>query len=193
MAALVFAVGHHAEVYSDDKELLAYAPKAGLVLAYDDPSQGGAIAPIERMAHCGTWLPVIVMAEEPEITSVVETIKAGAIDYLACPRDSAALTQAIALASRDANSLIAKRTRTAEARQRIARLSAREREVLEWVSEGCSNKEIARHLDISPRTVEIHRMKMMGKLGIRRSSEAVRLSIEAIGPDSSAKGFAQVA
>jgi DNA-binding CsgD family transcriptional regulator len=62
----------------------------------------------------------------------------------------------------------------------------REREVLDLVSEGCSNKEIARQLEISPRTVEIHRMKMMGKLGIRRTSEAVRLRIEAIGLEQSA-------
>jgi FixJ family two-component response regulator len=143
------------------------------------------VALMKRMAQQGTWLPVMAMAEVPEIGAVVETIKAGAIDYLACPRDCAALTEAVTAATKDATSVIATRTRAAEARQRIARLSAREREVLEWVAEGCSNKEIARRLDISPRTVEIHRMKMMGKLGIRRSSEAVRLRIEAIGLDRS--------
>lgn len=185
MAALVFAAGHHAEVYADDRELLAYAPKGGLVLAYDDPAQGAVVGLMKRMTQQGSWLPVVAMSEEPVISSVVETIKAGAIDYLACPRDCAALVLAIDAASKDATSLIAMRSRAAEARQRIGRLSVREREVLECVSEGCSNKEIARRLDISPRTVEIHRMKMMGKLGIRRSSEAVRLRIEAIGLDRS--------
>ncbi len=144
------------------------------------------MALIKRMTHEGSWLPVIAMAEQPQINSVVTTIKAGAIDYLDFPLERSRLLNAIESAMRDSVSLFAMQTRAAEARQRIARLSVREREVLDLVSEGCSNKEIARQLEISPRTVEIHRMKMMGKLGIRRTSEAVRLRIEAIGLEQSA-------
>jgi DNA-binding CsgD family transcriptional regulator len=55
----------------------------------------------------------------------------------------------------------------------------REREVLDWLAEGSSNKAIARELDISPRTVEIHRANMMTKLGARHAAEAVRLKLEA--------------
>lgn len=66
-----------------------------------------------------------------------------------------------------------------EARDRIASLSEREREVLEWLSEGSSNKVMARELEISPRTVEIHRANMMNKLGARHAAEAVRLRLEA--------------
>lgn len=186
VAALVFACGHHAEVYADQAEFLAYAPKNGILLAYVEPSQGDVVALIKRMTHEGSWLPVIAMAEQPQINSVVTTIKAGAIDYLDFPLERSRLLNAIESAMRDSVSLFAMQTRAAEARQRIARLSVREREVLDLVSEGCSNKEIARQLEISPRTVEIHRMKMMGKLGIRRTSEAVRLRIEAIGLEQSA-------
>jgi DNA-binding NarL/FixJ family response regulator len=56
----------------------------------------------------------------------------------------------------------------------------REREVLERLTKGYSNKAIARELEISPRTVEIHRMKMMGKLGARHAADAVRCSLEAM-------------
>jgi FixJ family two-component response regulator len=66
-----------------------------------------------------------------------------------------------------------------EARDRISTLSTREREVLDWLAEGSSNKAIARELDISPRTVEIHRANMMNKLGARHAAEAVRLRLEA--------------
>ncbi|MFZ9396883.1 MAG: response regulator transcription factor, partial [Erythrobacter sp.] len=70
------------------------------------------------------------------------------------------------------------RRRMIEARQRIANLSAREREVLDWLSAGSSNKSIARELEVSPRTIEIHRANMMLKLGARHAAEAVRLKLE---------------
>ena len=73
----------------------------------------------------------------------------------------------------------AARRRMIEARDRISTLSTREREVLDWLAEGSSNKAIARELDISPRTVEIHRANMMNKLGVRHAAEAVRLRLEA--------------
>ena len=71
------------------------------------------------------------------------------------------------------------RRRLIDARRRIDQLSKREREVLDWLSEGCSNKAIARELEISPRTVEIHRANMMDKLGAGHAAEAVRLRLEA--------------
>jgi FixJ family two-component response regulator len=66
-----------------------------------------------------------------------------------------------------------------EARSLISCLSGREREVLDWLTRGSSNKVIARELDISPRTVEIHRANMMAKLGASHAAEAVRLKLEA--------------
>ena len=73
----------------------------------------------------------------------------------------------------------ARRRREVAARQAIALLSKRESEVLELLSAGCSNKEIARRLEISPRTVEIHRGNMMAKLGAGHPADAVRLWIDA--------------
>ena len=71
------------------------------------------------------------------------------------------------------------RRRMIEARDRISSLSTREREVLDWLAEGSSNKVIARELDISPRTVEIHRAHMMEKLEADSLSSALRLAFVA--------------
>ena len=186
LARLAFAAGHHAEIYANTDELLAHSPAGGLILAHDSPPGEGVPNLIAAMMRAGQWLPVIAIAETPTTEAVVRTIKAGALDYLPVPEQIGSLNEAIAHATREAESHRVQRARAAEARQRIARLSLREREVLDRLAEGCSNKAIARDLDISPRTVEIHRMKMMGKLGARHAAEAVRLRIEATGMDDAA-------
>ncbi|WP_421837140.1 response regulator transcription factor [Novosphingobium sp.] len=181
LARLAFAAGHHAEIYAHADELLSHAPTGGLVLAQDEPVGEGITSLVAAMMRAGQWLPIIAIAEAPTIDAVVAAIKAGALDYLTVPEQIAPLNEAVARCAREADTQRQQRARAAEARQRISRLSMREREVLDRLAEGCSNKAIARDLEISPRTVEIHRMKMMGKLGARHAAEAVRLRIEATG------------
>ncbi len=179
LARLAFAAGHHAEIYAHAEELLTHAPARGLVLAQDEPVGEGITALVAAMMRAGQWLPVIAIAENPSISAVVKAIKVGALDYLTVPEQIEALNEAVARSAREADAQRLSRARAAEARQRIGRLSMREREVLDRLADGCSNKVIARDLEISPRTVEIHRMKMMDKLGARHAAEAVRLRIEA--------------
>lgn len=178
-ARLCFALGYHAEIYGNADELLAQPPRGGIALVEDLPERGGIAAVMGAVAQRGVWLPVIATGAAPDPARVVAAIREGALDYLELPLHPARLARVLETVGREAEALGAAQSRTLEARARLAELTPREREVVELLAAGASNKTIARDLQISPRTVEIHRANMMAKLGARRAADAVRLHLEA--------------
>ena len=173
-----FELGLHCEVYSDAAELLSVPPRNGLVLARDDEGEGSVAEVLGQLADHAAWLPVVATSLDPRPGKVVAAIKQGALDYLRLPLRDDRLLAMVARISTEADAYARARRKVMEARSRIATLSPREREVLDWLAEGCSNKMIARELHISPRTVEIHRANMMSKLSAAHAAEAVRLRLE---------------
>ena len=123
-------------------------------------------------------LPVIIMTGQGDIQTAVRALKAGASDFLEKPYSDHALLGAIEAA-------LEKEDRTgrdrdiASAVQRIATLSPRESDVLDGLLAGRPNKVIAFQLGISVRTVEVHRARMMERLGVRQLAEAIRLGVMA--------------
>ncbi len=176
---LAMAMGHHAEVYSDLDELFDRPPHSGVIIACEDLLQNGVMALLEVLGEEGIWVPLVAASSEPGVVEVVEAIQAGALDYMQLPLSEEELRRMISHVHSDGGRHAEARRRLVDARRRIRSLSKREREVLDWLSEGCSNKAIARELEISPRTVEIHRANMMEKLGANHAAEAVRLRLEA--------------
>ncbi len=179
LARVGFTLGHHSEVYGDLSELSVHPPREGIIIARDTPEEGGVSMILDRLSRLGIWLPLIAVDNDPRPGRIVDAIKAGALDYLSLPLDPDRFERCLTRIAKEAEVFGAARRRMIEARDRIGSLSAREREVLEWLAEGSSNKVIARELEISPRTVEIHRANMMHKLGARHAAEAVRLKLEA--------------
>lgn len=178
-AAIAFDLGYHAEVYADTGELIGHTPSSGIIVADDDPNIGGIACLINDLAMAGIWLPVIAAAHHPAPERVVSAMKAGALHYLALPLDMELFDDTLSRLGGEAAAFGSARRKMIDARSMVASLSKREREVLDWLTRGCSNKAIARELDISPRTVEIHRANMMHKLGASHAAEAVRIRIEA--------------
>ncbi|MEM9085852.1 MAG: LuxR C-terminal-related transcriptional regulator [Pseudomonadota bacterium] len=179
LARIGFSVSHHSEVYGDVAELSIHPPREGIIIARDAPEQGGVAMILERLSRIGVWLPLVAFDAHPDPGRIVKAIKAGALEYLSLPLDPDRLVACLARIEKEAEDFCEARRRMIDARDRISTLSSREREVLEWLSQGSSNKVIARELDISPRTVEIHRANMMNKLRARHAAEAVRLKLEA--------------
>jgi len=178
-ARIVFALGQHAEVYAGLEELLDRPPQEGIVLAADDGEPDLVASIIRRLGEAGIWLPVVIAAPEPAIGRIVAAIKAGALDYLRLPLEMGMFARSLQSILAEATWHAARRRREVEAQHALSLLSRREHEVLELLSGGCSNKEIARRLAISPRTVEIHRGNMMTKLRAGHAADAVRLWIDA--------------
>jgi len=124
--------------------------------------------------------PVIVLTGEADVPLAVEALKAGALDLLQKPCNLDALTAAVNLGLAELNARFAP-PGDPRATAAIAALSPRERDVLERIVVGQSNKEVARDLDLSPRTVEAYRAKLMVKLGVRSLVDLVRLTVAANG------------
>ena len=121
-----------------------------------------------------TDLAVIVVTGQGDIQTAVRAMKAGAADFLEKPYGDDALLGSIEAAfGRETDLDIA------DAVRRVATLSARERDVLDGLLAGRPNKLIAYDLGISVRTVEVHRARMMERLGVRQLAEAVRLAVMA--------------
>ncbi|MDR3486176.1 MAG: response regulator [Bradyrhizobium sp.] len=121
-------------------------------------------------------LAVIVVTAQGDVQTAVRAMKAGASDFLEKPYSDHALLGSIEAAFSRETQLDRDRE-IGDAFRRIATLSPREREVLDQLVSGRSNKLIAYHLGISVRTVEVHRARMMERLGVRQLAEAVRVGV----------------
>jgi two-component system response regulator FixJ len=178
-ARVAFALGHHAEVYSDIGEMLERPPHEGIIIAADEGEADTVRGLIVQLGEQGIWMPVVMASVDPDIDRAVAAIKAGALDYLRLPFEMGTFARRLGVILTEAGQHAERRRREVEAQRDIALLSRRERQVLELLSAGCANKEIARRLAISPRTVEIHRGNMMTKLDAGHAADAVRLWIDA--------------
>jgi FixJ family two-component response regulator len=129
----------------------------------------------------GAWErmpPVLVLASHGAVPDAVEAMKLGAADILEKPYRAKALLQAIG----QALALHPRRKAGAvdpEAAAKVATLSRRQLEVLRFILDGQPNKAIARRLELSLRTVEVHRAQLLEKLGVRGLADAIRLAIAA--------------
>jgi two-component system response regulator FixJ len=129
-----------------------------------------------RMLAMRPDLPIIVVTGQGDVQSAVRAMKAGAVDFIEKPYSGDGLIASIESAV--AGSGQSDRTdERAAAAALFQTLSQRERQVLEALMAGRSNKVIGYDLGISVRTVEVHRARMMDRLGVRQLAEAVRLAV----------------
>jgi FixJ family two-component response regulator len=132
-----------------------------------------------RLREARSGIPVIMMTGTGDVPSAVRAMKAGAIDFIEKPLERDRLLDAIRAAFARSRDGASRRRTTRAFHQRLDRLTDREREVLDHLLRGGSNKAIALQLRISPRTVEIHRARVLQKLEMENTAQLVHAAVHA--------------
>jgi two-component system response regulator FixJ len=179
LAFLLSAAGLAIRVYDSAMAFVAALPQVQdgcLITDVRMPGITGLELLVELRAR-SIRLPAIVITGHGDIPLAVEAMKAGAIDFIEKPFDDDVILRAVRLAEQHA----AKRGRNSEDMDSIAArlnsLSERERQVLDGLVAGQSNKVIAYQLGISPRTVEVYRANLMTKMRAKSLSELIRMAL----------------
>jgi two-component system, LuxR family, response regulator FixJ len=177
---LLDAAGFHVVSYDSPAAFLkvAFGLSAGCVLLDIRMPGVDGLEVQARLNRLRVQLPVLVMTGYGDVPSAVRAMKAGAVHFLEKPFGDETLLKAIETTFVKVSRLIGDRD-AERAAQRIATLSTREREVLDALLAGRPNKVIAFDLKISVRTVEVHRARMMERLGTKQFADAIRLAMMA--------------
>jgi FixJ family two-component response regulator len=136
-----------------------------------------------RLLELGCTLPVIVVTGHGDVNLARAAFKARAVDFLEKPFDDARLMEAIDDALARGHAARATEARESESSNLLASLTPREREVMDMVAAGRHNRDIGPALGISVRTVEVHKARLMAKLGVDNVADLVRLSMRGAKPD----------
>jgi two-component system response regulator FixJ len=176
---LLSTIGYKTTVFSRPREFLAKF-KAGspgcLVLDIRMPDMSG-LEVQQHLNRMGAMLPVIFITGHGDVPMAVQAMKEGAFEFIQKPfRDQDLLDRinhALRLDAENRNTV----ARRAEVLHRLESLTPRERQVMDLVVDGAANKVIAIDLDLSERTVEIHRAKVMEKMSARSVAHLVKLHL----------------
>jgi len=178
---LLDSAGYRVRLYETATSFLDALPGLEFGCVVSDVRMPGidGIELLKRMKTAGNRFPILIMTGHGDVPLAVEAMKLGAIDFLEKPFEDDRLTAMIESAIRQADTTARTEAVTQDIAARIASLSPRERQVMDGLIAGLSNKLIAREYDISPRTIEVYRANVMTKMQANSLSELVRLAMRA--------------
>jgi two-component system response regulator FixJ len=179
LGILLGSVGFAVETFASARDFLATdaLSRPGCVVADIRMPDMDGLELQEELGRRRTKLPVIIITGHGDVPLAVRAMKAGAVDFLEKPFEEDRLIASVKRAFAAGQALHNQATAVEAITARIGQLTGREREVLALVVAGRANKEIARELKISPRTVEIHRAHVMEKMEADSLAELVRITM----------------
>src|SRR5215510_7332582 len=181
LALLLEAVGLKVEAFPGGAEVLARCGETRPACVITDVRMPGmdGLELQQRLSKLHADVPVIVITGHGDVPLAVRAMKAGAVDFIEKPFASDIILESLAAACSRLTAPTEQDPTQVAAASKLSLLSPREREVLDGLLAGLPNKSIAYDLEISPRTVEIHRARVMDKMGARSLSELIRLALAA--------------
>ena len=169
--------------FASARDFLAVAPtlRPGVLVADIRMPEMDGLELQQRLIDHSLRYPLIVITGHGDVPLAVRAMKAGAVDFIEKPFAPEVMLDSVGTAfdRLTRRETAAEDPAEATAAARVAELSPREREVLQGLLSGLPNKSIATDLGISPRTVEIHRARVMDKMGARSLSGLIRMSLAA--------------
>lgn len=175
----LLAVGRHVEPFENFREFAAIRPDRQVLLVHDEHTQ---LRDVLRFCEDeGLRVAALAYAHNINPHFVVDAVKLGVFDYYAWPLDPVGLNSAIDSCIRSAEARWERTQRTAEAKKLVNLLTKREKQVLECLVSGLSNRLIAERFSISTRTIELHRSHIIHKMAASNSADSVRIALEARG------------
>jgi two-component system, LuxR family, response regulator FixJ len=179
--ALLRGAGFSVRVHDCAKSFFAeYRPEdAGCVVVDMRMPDATGMEVQERVSRMNDAPPVIIITGHADIRMAVDAMKRGAVDFLEKPVDPAALLDHVGKAVKRREYELGEHKKIEEAQAKLGVLTPREKDVLKHLLVGRPNKLIARELGLSPRTVEIHRARVMEKTGAGSLPRLVRMAMTA--------------
>ncbi len=163
-----------AESFLADASVLQHEPMAPCCVLLDVrmPGMSGlaAFELLQALPWCAC-LPVIFLSGHADVATAVDAVKRGAFDFCEKPFSDNALVDRVERALEQSAQVLAQRRVQRELQQRLASLTERERAVMDLVVAGLPNKLVADQLNISVRTVEVHRSRVFDKMGVKSAVE----------------------
>jgi two-component system, LuxR family, response regulator FixJ len=181
LSVLLEAKGHTVRTFASGTEFLAAAPglRPGVLISDIRMPRMDGLELQQQLNERALPFPLIVITGHGDVPLAVRAMKAGALDFIEKPFAAQTICDSAAAALARLAEPRRQDPAVAAAASRVALLTPREHEVLSGLLAGLPNKSIAYDLGISPRTVEIHRARIMDKMNARSLSELVRLSLAA--------------
>lgn len=172
--------GHHVRCFSSPRDFLEVASllMPGCIVLEAEPSDCASLHIASQLKARSLKLPVVAVGKvQGDVPLAVAAMKAGAFEFVETALSENALLDAVASALCELSCGSGGQTRANLLQYRLAEMPLRERQVLDGLLLGGTNKSIARSLGLSPRTIEVHRARLMKHMGVKNVAELLRIAL----------------
>lgn len=178
VARLLGVHGLHAKTYTSAPSLLAEIDelRPSCIIADLSMPELTGLELQQTISKIDAGYPMVFISGHGDVRSTVEAMRGGAVDFLSKPFEQQELLDAVRRALEQGRVSRETRRRLGTIRNRLSSLTQREREVFDRVVEGKLNKQIAAELDITEKTVKVHRARVMRKMGVRSVAQLARMA-----------------